>query len=167
MTSDLGQVHEVPFDTAVNSLPDAERRRAILNWLHDNLLALATSLHWDVAPLEAAYTASIEDSCRFVRSSAAKKSPTRKLSARLKYEIDGSGDAWSSVMVIDSANDTVASSERFDSLASIRAWRDVAKSLRWDGDTITWTPWTDDVAPPEHDWWVGHRGRFPATTSNT
>jgi hypothetical protein len=60
----LGEVHEVPYDPAVLALPDAARRRAVLDW------------------------------------------------------------------------------------------------LQWQDGQVTWAPWTDDVAPPDHKWWINDVARL-------
>jgi hypothetical protein len=36
----------------------------------------------------------------------------------------------------------------------------VRRSLRWQGTDVTWTPWTDDVAPQGYEWWLGHLEHF-------
>ncbi|XVU29599.1 hypothetical protein ACQPZJ_21730 [Actinoplanes sp. CA-054009] len=152
----LGEVHEVPYDRKALDLPDHERRLALLDWLREHMLALAAALQWDTTPIEEAYQACLRDGCRYERAGAAKASPGRRWRAHVEYEIDGNGDAWSWVVVTDRAGLTRQVSERWDATPGVRAARRVVRSVRWDGDTVTWTPWTDDVAPPE----IGGTARF-------
>ncbi|MCU7724342.1 hypothetical protein ODJ79_11500 [Actinoplanes sp. KI2] len=158
----LGEVHEVPYDRKVLDLPDPERRAAILDWLQANLISLAEALGWDRAPLTEAYESCRRDELRFRQRGAAKTSPDRQHKAYPEFEIDGDGDGWSWVVVTDPRGAVEAESDRRDSLPTATAAGRVLKSLRWDGDTVTWTPWTDDVAPRGHDSWVGHVERFAA-----
>ncbi|XVV08704.1 hypothetical protein ACQP2X_28085 [Actinoplanes sp. CA-131856] len=154
----LGEVHDVPYDRRVLDLPDGERRLAILDWLREHMLALAATLGWDTVPIEEAYRACRRDDCRYLRVGAAKASPDRRRKAHVEYEIDGDGDAWSWVVVTDRAGLTRQVGERWDATPGVLASRRVPRSVRWDGDTVTWTPWTDDVAPPG----IGGRARFKA-----
>ncbi|MFF5078503.1 hypothetical protein ACFY36_15740 [Actinoplanes sp. NPDC000266] len=143
----LGEVHEVPYDRRVLDLPDDERRRAILDWLRATMLALAAALSWDAGPIEQACRACLSDGCRYRRTGPARSSPDRRRKAHAEYEIDGDGDAWSWIVVTDRAGVTQAVSDRWDSPPTTSGARKVPRSVRWDGDTVTWTPWTDDVAP--------------------
>lgn len=162
MTADLGlgEVHEVPYNPAVLALPDAARRRAVLDWLQDNLLQLAAALDWDTGPLEATYRACRRDDCELRQSGTSKASPDRRYRARVEFEIDGNGDGWSWAVVTDRAGAEVACSERRDSPATLTASGRVRRSLRWQDGQVTWTPWTDDVAPPDHKWWINDVARL-------
>ncbi|SNY68613.1 hypothetical protein SAMN05421748_13373 [Paractinoplanes atraurantiacus] len=152
----LGEVHEVPYARKVLDRPDDQRRLAILDWLREHMLALAAALSWDVTPIEDAYQACRRDGCRYLRTGAAKSSPDRRRKAHAAYEIDGDGAAWSWIVVTDRAGAVEAVSDRHDSPAAAREGRKVLRSVRWDGDAVTWTPWTDDIVPPG----VGGTARF-------
>ncbi|MEU8820194.1 hypothetical protein [Actinoplanes sp. NPDC048796] len=141
----LGEVHEVPYDRKVLDLPDDDRRRAILDWLRDHMLALGSGLNWDPGPIEAAYEACLRDGCRYRRTGAAKASPNRRWKAHVEFEIDGDGEAWSWLVVTDRAGAVLTVGERRDSVPFARRGRKVLRSVRWDGDVPTWTSWIDDV----------------------
>src|SRR3954452_24673557 len=74
----LGEVHEVPYDSAILDLPDDETRMAILDWLQKYMLDLAAALAWDTKPLTDAYEACRAERCRFSQHGAAKTSPDRR-----------------------------------------------------------------------------------------
>lgn len=159
-SSGLGEVHEVPYPPAALALPDPARRLAVLDWLQDNLLRLAAALSWDTGPLEAAYHACRGDDCELRQSGTPKASPDRRYRARVEFEIDGDGDGWSWVEVTDRSGAVVACSERRDSPATLTASGRVRRSLRWQDGQVTWTPWTDDIAPPDCTWWIDHVARL-------
>jgi hypothetical protein len=158
----MGEVHEVPYERTVLQLPDHDRRLAILDWLQANLLDLAASLRWDTRSLDDAYQACRRDGCRFLQRGKPKASPDRRYRAHVEFEIDGEGDGWSWVVITNRSGATIAVCDRRDSYASITASRRVRRSLRWQGAEVTWTPWTDDMAPKGFEWWLGHVQRFPA-----
>ena len=168
MTADLGgEVHEVPYDPAVLTLPDHERRQAVLDWLHGNLLGLAAALYWHTGPLDAAYEACLRDGCRFQQQGTPKANPNRRYRAHVEFEIDGNGDGWSWAVITDRAGTVVATSDRRDSPASITSSGRIRRSLHWQGAEATWIPWIEvnDLAPKGYEWWLGHVERLPAPTS--
>lgn len=155
----LGEVHEVPFDATVPDLPDHERRTAVLDWLHANMLGLAKALNWDEQPLTDAFEACRGERCVLRKRGRAKTSPDRRHKTYAEFDIDGEGDAWSWVVVTDPAGGVLATSDRRDTPPTLTAARTALKSVRWDGGAVTWTPWTDDLAPRGQAW-VGHVERF-------
>jgi hypothetical protein len=148
----LGEVHDVSYDPAVLELPDAERRLAVLDWLQKHMLGLAKALDWDPQPIHEAYQACRQDRCELHKRGPAKSGPGRRFKAHAEFEIDGDGDAWSWLVVTDPAGETVAVSERRDSPPTLTAAAKILKSVRWDAGDVTWTPWTDDFAPPGQQW---------------
>jgi len=149
MTQDLGlgEVHEVPYEPQILCLPDDQRRLAVLEWLHDNLLALAVSLGWPTDPLELAYQGCVRDSCRFHRVGDTKSSPSRKHKAHIEYEIDGNGDAWNWAVITTNDGKQVATSDRYDGFPDSGLLRRAARSLRWHSNTVVWTPWMYHATP--------------------
>lgn len=156
----MGEVYEVPYDATVLDLADPLRRLAILDWLQDNLLALAAALDWDIRPLIDAYDACRAEECQLSQRGPTKASADRQHTAHAEFEIDGEGDGWSWVVVTDNNGAVEAVSDRHDSPPSMATANRALKSLRWDGDAVTWTPWTDDVVPRGHDHWMGSVQRF-------
>jgi hypothetical protein len=152
MTQDLGmgEVHEVPYDPDILGLPDERRRFAILDWLQDNLLALAASLAWPTGPLDVAYEACRRDGCRLHRAGEPKSSRNRRYKAHIGYEIDGDGDAWSWATITTTDGRHLATSDRHDSYPGYRTLRRASQSLRWQDDGVTWTPWTHPSVPFRH-----------------
>lgn len=146
----LGEVHEVPFDPNVLRLPDDRRRRALLDWLHDNMLALADSLNWNAGPLEAARNACLRADCQFVGAGETKSDRRRAHKAHIQYEIDGNGDAWTWAIVANGDGDQVAASERYDGFPARTYLRRASRTLRWDGPTLTWTSCASEVVPARH-----------------
>ncbi|GAA2908164.1 hypothetical protein Acy02nite_90790 [Actinoplanes cyaneus] len=62
-------------------------------------------------------------------------------------------------MATDKNGKAVATSDRHDTPPTLSAAGKTLKSVRWDGDVVTWTPWTDGMAPQGQQW-VGHVERF-------
>jgi hypothetical protein len=147
----LGEVHQVPYDPDILGLADEQRRFAILDWLQDNLLALAASLGWLTDPLDIAYEACRHDGCRFQRATQPRSSRNRRYRAHIEYEIDGNGDAWSWATITSTDGRRIVSSDRHDSYPGYRSLRRASQSLRWQDDGVTWTPWTYPVVPVGRD----------------
>jgi hypothetical protein len=70
------------------------------------------------------------------------------------------------LVITDRAGTVVATSERWDSPASITSSGRIRRSLRWPDNEAIWTPWidVDDTAPKGYKWWLGHVERLPAPT---
>lgn len=152
MSDGLGEVHEVPFDPTVLELPDQKRRLAILEFVHENLLALASRRAWPTAPFEEAYRACLADGLRLELVGATKSSPDRRRRARARYTLDGNGDGWTVVEILDRTGDVVGRSEPFDSPWVSRGFGRIKKTLRWqDGTSVSLVPWWEVGA------WEGQR----------
>ncbi len=137
-----GEVWGIPFDPAVFELPDAHRRRAILDQTQQHLLALAAQRNWPEQPFAEAYQACLADDLRLELLGAAKSSPDRRLRARLRYTVDGNGDGWTVVEFVDGRGELVGSSDPFDSPHEARFFGRATKSLRWYGNTsVLFEPW--------------------------
>jgi hypothetical protein len=143
-TDGLGEVHEVPFDATVVDLPDMERRRAILDFLHGNLLALAAKRGWPSRPLNNAYGACLTDGLRLDLVGRPRWNPDRRLRARTQFTLDGNGDGWSVVEFLDRGNELVDRSEAFDSPWQTRGFARIQKSLQWQSPaSVSFVPWWD------------------------
>ena len=142
----LGEVHEVPFDATVVDLPDMQRRRAILDFLQGNLLALAAQRGWPSRPFDDAYQACLADGVRLDLVGKPIWSPDRRLRARAQFTLDGNGDGWSVVEFRNRADELVDQSEAFDSPWETRGFARIEKSLRWQSPaSVSFVPW----------WYVG------------
>jgi hypothetical protein len=146
----LGEVHEVPFDPRALDLPDDRRRRVVLDWLHDNMLALAEHRGWPTGPLSAARDACLRAGCRFAGAGEAKFNRGRTHRAHIEYEIDGNGDAWTRAVITDREDAPVATSERYDAFPAARPLHRATRTLRWDGPAVTWTSWASNLLPNRH-----------------
>jgi hypothetical protein len=144
ITEGLGEVHEVPFDATIVDLPDMERRRAVLDFLQGNLLALAARRGWPSRPLHDAYEACLTDGLSLDLIGKSKWSPDRRLRALMHFTLDGNGDGWSVVEFLDRGGEVVDRSKAFDSNWETRGFARVEKSLRWQSPaSVAFVPWWD------------------------
>jgi hypothetical protein len=149
-------VHEVPFDATVVDRPDPERRQAILDFLHSNLLALAGNRGWPRQPFEDARSACLAEPLRLDLVGRPRTSPDRRLQARTRFTVDGNGDGWTVVDFLDRGNEPVGRSEAFDSPWEARGFARIDKSLRWqDSSSVFVVPWWD-IGP-----WEGQQRIVP------
>lgn len=143
----LDEVHEVPYDPSVLALPDQQRRRAVLNWLQQHMLALADSLGWPTEPLVQAYHGCLNQDLRLVRASRTKSSPGRTHRTWATFEIDGNGNGWTSLH-IEGAGVSLANGPA-DALPSLTAAARTWRTLRWDNHTTAGIePWLPGQPAP-------------------
>jgi hypothetical protein len=141
-----GEVHEVPPPPlALLDLPDEERRRALLHFLHKHLLILARKRQWPTGPFDAAHAAVLDGGIRFQLASAPKSSPDRRHRVSVDMEIDGAGDAWLHLTVVDRDGDVVHTSPPLMTDVSVRNFNAVKRNLRWaDATTVVVDTWPLD-----------------------
>jgi hypothetical protein len=143
----MGEVHEVPYDPTVLALPDGQRRRAILDWLHQHLLALAASLGWPTAPLTQAYRGCLDQDVRLIRTSRPKSDPGRRYRARTTFELDENGDGWAR-LPLEGAGISLTS-DPADALPTLRSAARTWRTQRWDDHlTASVQPWPPPWPPP-------------------
>jgi hypothetical protein len=63
------------------------------------------------------------------------------------------------VCITDRTGQQVATGSAFDSFASVAASRRVPNSLRWDTDSVEWTPRRGGRTAGRR-WWIGHIERI-------
>jgi hypothetical protein len=69
--------------------------------------------------------------------------------AYVEYEIDGDGDAWSTLYVVD-RDGHARQLGRWDSFPDRRSFRAVAKSHRWAGSgALQFVPWASELPLPD------------------
>lgn len=152
---DDGEVHSIPgLPLELLDAPDMVRRAAFLDLLHDSCLMLAQARSWPSEPFISAREKVIDEGLRFHRISPSKVNRSRKLEAHLDFEIDGWGDAWTKVVVVERARDVeIHSSPPLYSHASVKAWNAIRRTLRWTGSTeISFDHWPGEepFGPKEH-----------------
>jgi hypothetical protein len=150
MTADLGmgEVHEVPPPPlAWLQLPDQERRRHALEHLHGLLLELGAARGWPLEPFEAARARVLAGGIAFSVTSTPKSSPDRRHRAQLSMELDGEGDAWMTLAVIDRDGDGNQVFGPFPTSESVRNFNAAKRTLKWlSAEEVSVTPWP--VEPP-------------------
>ena len=122
----------------------------MLDWLHDNMLALADSLNWNTGPLLAARDACLQANCHLVGAGQPMSDQRRMYKARIEYEIDGNGDAWTWAVLTNKGGDQVPTSDRCDGFPARTSLLRASRTLRWDGPTLTWTSWASKIVPARH-----------------
>ncbi len=149
-TTDLGmgEVHFVPPPPARwLDLPDRERRSVLLDLLHDLLLQLADARGWPHAPFEAARERVLVDGLGFSLVSPPKSSPDRRHKAHITMRIDGDGDAWLDVVIVDREGQEAARSAPAPTGESVRNFNAAKASLKWlTSSSVTVRPWP--IEPP-------------------
>jgi hypothetical protein len=151
-TLGMGEVHEVPPPPlSLLDLPDHDRRLGLMEFLHGNLLCLAAALGWDTRPFEEARQAVLAGDLRYVLRSPLKASPDRRYRAGVTMEVDGNGDAWLELQVIDRDGLAVHTSPPLMTHESERGFNAVRRTLHWsDRTTVTVDAWAlDDLFGPE------------------
>jgi hypothetical protein len=147
VTLGVGEVHEVPFDAAVLEMPEHERHFATLEWFHGEMLRLGAARGWDTPALDEVLRRCRDREPAYVVDCGSTWSPDRRNRARAAYEIDGDGNGWTSVAVVDRDGETLAVA-RFDSPSEPDAAVPIARSLRWrDAAAVAITPWPEKFAP--------------------
>lgn len=141
----MAEIHEVPPPPlGWLDLPDLERREALLGFLHEHLLTLGTSLHWELEPLHLAHESLLSDGIEYSLTTPAKSSPDRRHAAFAHMHCDGAGDYWLRLVVTDRAGQLVAQSPPLDAGGGLRSFNAAKKTLRWlDKGTVTVTAWPD------------------------
>lgn len=127
-------------------LPDTDRRRALLGFLHDHLVTLAKARQWDQEPLQLAYDGLLRDGIEYGLSTPAKSSPDRRHTAVARMHCDGEGDYWLRLVARDKEGSVVAESPLLVTGGETRDFNDAKRTLRWlDKSTVTVTPWPDSM----------------------
>lgn len=145
----MGEVHYVPPPPSDwLGLPDLSRRSELLDLLHGLLLQLAEARSWPQAPFEAAKQRVLAQGLAFSLVSPAKSSPDRRHKAHLDMHIDGDGEAWLQLVVLDREAQEVAKSELAPTAESIRNFNAATKTLKWlTASSVTVAPWPVDPPP--------------------
>jgi hypothetical protein len=146
----MGEVHEVPAPMHLLDLPDDQRRRDMLEFLHEHMLILATARGWQKAPLEAAHLGVVQNRYEYSLTAAPKSSPDRRHKATLTLTIDGQGDAWLQVVFSDKAGNIVHRSSPIPTDESQRNFNAAKRAMRWlDDRTVKVEPWpiTPNIEP--------------------
>jgi len=148
----LGEVHYVPPPPlAWLDLPDPERRRALLDFCHEHVLLLAAALDWDRTPLDLAHESVVVGGFVFSISSRPKSSPDRRHTARVTMEIDGGGDAWSTLVMHDKAGLEVLRSAPAATTDTVRNFNASKATLRWqDARSVSVVPYPIDPPTPRY-----------------
>jgi hypothetical protein len=148
----MGEIHEVPPPRlSLLDLPDHDRRRGLLEFLHEHLLGLAAALGWDTRPFEEAREAVLAGGLRYVLRSPLKTSPDRRHRAGVTLEVDGNGDAWLELRVIDGEGHVVHTSPPLMTHESERGFNAVRRTVHWSSrTTVSVDPWPlDEPFGPE------------------
>lgn len=148
----MGEIHEIPPPPlSLLDLPDRDRRCALLDFLHERLLRLAAARDWDARPFDEARQTVLAGDLRYVLRSPLKASPDRRHRAGVTMEVDGNGDAWLELTVVDNAGTVVHTSPPLMTHESERGFNAVRRTLRWlDRATVTVDAWPlDEPLGPE------------------
>jgi hypothetical protein len=159
----MGEIHEVPPPPlSLLDLPDHDRRLGLLEFLHEHLLCLATALGWGTPPFEEARQTVLAGDLRYVLRSPLKASPDRRHRAGVTMEVDGNGDAWLELKVIDRDGLAVHTSPPLMTHESERGFNAVRRTVHWsDRTTVTVDAWPlDDPFGPKEG------GRYTADISD-
>jgi hypothetical protein len=138
-----GEIHEVPPPPlSLLGLFDRDRRLGLLEFLHEHLLRLAAVRDWDTRPFEQARQTVVAGDFRYVLRSPLKASPDRRHRAGVTMEVDGNGDPWLALTVVDDARTVVHTSPQLMTHESERGFNAVRRTLRWlDRSTVAVDAW--------------------------